>query len=72
MGGVAESIVSKNRRTIRLAEESVRKTVAMETQSGYDRECEYTVRLREDEGTRSSSAEFFEDDEDGNASEPPE
>lgn len=61
---VASTIASKNQQTIRLAKDSVRRTVAMETHDGYERECEYTVQLREDEGARRSSAEFFTEESD--------
>lgn len=58
---LATTIADKDRATIRLAKQSVVETAEMETHPGYERECEYTVALREHDTANEASRAFFEE-----------
>lgn len=57
---LAATIAAKDRATITLAKQSVIETEDMETHAGYERECEYTVALREHESANEASRSFFD------------
>lgn len=57
---LARTIAEKDRATVNLAKQSVVETAEMETHPGYERECEFTVALREYESANESSRAFFD------------